>query len=140
MHAILSKIAVIGALIVTVGACSDGSGTTGNAESAAGAADATPAVTSSTPTKLNMDELFPPGEGRELVLNNCQTCHNFVPILTLQMDEQQWDRNRSDHRERVSQLSDAEVQALYGYLKKTFNPEHPVPTLPRGMLDSWTSY
>jgi hypothetical protein len=121
-------------------ACSGGAETSAGGQSAPEVNGAPPAATSSAPTRLNMDELFPPGEGRDLVLNNCQSCHNFAPILTLQMDAQQWDRNRNDHRERVSQVSDADVQKMYDYLKKTFNPDRPVPTLPKEMLDSWTSY
>lgn len=139
MHSLLVRAALLGVAITMTAACSGGSEKAGDVKGTP-AADNPPPATSSTPTKLNMDELFPPGAGRELVLNNCQTCHNFVPILTLQMDTQQWDRNRTDHRERVSQLSDAEVESLYGYLKKTFTPERPVPTLPKEMLESWTSY
>lgn len=136
MHAVLSRLLLVALAVGTV-AC--------ESEPAAPAPAATTAAAPETPAddapiKLNMDELFPAGEGRDLVLNNCQTCHNFVPILTLQMDAQQWDRNRADHKERVNQLTDAQVQSLYDYLKKTFNPQRPVPKLPKEMLDSWTSY
>ena len=53
-------------------------------------------------SKVNIDEIFPPGEGRDLVLNNCQNCHTFVPIVVLQMEEAAWTRNSIDHRERVT--------------------------------------
>ena len=91
-------------------------------------------------SKVNLDEIFPPGEGRDLVLNNCQNCHTFVPIVVLQMEEAAWTRNSIDHRERVTQVSDDDFKAIYTYLKANFHPGRPVPTLPKELLDTWTSY
>jgi hypothetical protein len=91
-------------------------------------------------SKVNLDEIFPPGEGRDLVLNNCQNCHTFVPIVVLQMEEAAWTRNSIDHRERVTQVSDEDFKKIYTYLKANFHPGRPVPTLPKELLDTWTSY
>jgi hypothetical protein len=91
-------------------------------------------------SRVNLDEIFPAGEGRDLVLNNCQNCHTFVPIVVLQMEEAAWTRNSIDHRERVTQLSDEDFKTLYTYLKANFHPGRPVPTLPKELLDTWTSY
>jgi hypothetical protein len=90
--------------------------------------------------RVDIDEIFPPGPGRELVLNNCTSCHTFVPIVVLQMTKDAWDRNGRDHRERVTALTDAEFKTAYEYLAATFNPDRPVPTLPKELLDTWTSY
>jgi hypothetical protein len=90
--------------------------------------------------KVNIDEIFPTGEGRDLVLNNCTSCHTIVPIVVLQMTKDAWERNSRDHRERVPALSDAEFKTLYDYLIANFNPERPVPKLPKALLDTWTSY
>jgi hypothetical protein len=90
--------------------------------------------------KLNLDEIFPPGRGRELLLNNCTTCHTFVPIVVLQMNKEAWDRNSRDHRGRVGALSDADFKTLYDYLRANFNPNRPVPKLPPELLATWTSY
>ena len=87
-----------------------------------------------------MNAIFPPGPGRDLVLNNCQNCHTFVPIVILQMEEAAWTRNSVDHRERVTGLSDADFATLYDYLKVNFNPRRPVPALPQELLDTWTGY
>jgi mono/diheme cytochrome c family protein len=95
---------------------------------------------STVASKVNLDEIFPPGEGRDLVLNNCQNCHTFVPIVVLQMEEAAWTRNSIDHRERVTQLSDEHFKTLYTYLRANFHPGRPVPTLPKELLDTWTSY
>ena len=102
-----------------------------------------PAKTASadTPTaKVNIDEIFPSGRGRDLLLNNCTGCHTFVPIVVLQMTREAWERNSRDHRGRVAALSDADFKTLYDYLIANFNPNRPVPKLPRELLDTWTSY
>ncbi len=88
--------------------------------------------------KVNIDEIFPPGRGRDLVLSNCTTCHTFVPIVVLQMTKEAWERNSRDHRDRVKALSDDDFKILYEYLVVNFNPERPVPTLPKELLDTWT--
>lgn len=92
------------------------------------------------PITVDLDAIFPPGPGRDLVLNNCQSCHVWVPIVILQMDEAAWSRNGLEHRERVSGLSDEEFERLYAYLSSTFTPDRPVPDLPQPLLEAWTSY
>jgi len=94
----------------------------------------------SQPAKVNIDEIFPAGPGRELLLNNCTSCHTFVPIVVLQMNKEAWERNSRDHRDRVAAMSDAEFATLYKYLIANFNPDRPVPKLPQELRDTWTSY
>ncbi len=106
--------------------------------SAAKAAAAQP--TAGAPAKLNMDAIFPPGPGRDVVLENCTTCHTFVPLVVLQYTQSQWDLSARNHRDRVPRLSDADFKAAYAYLAANFNPEHPVPQLPQNLLDTWTDY
>ena len=93
-----------------------------------------------SPGKLNLDEIFPRGAGRELVLDNCQNCHTFVPIVVLQMEKDAWQRSSVDHRDRVTNLSDEEFKTVYEYLIANFGPHRPVPTLPKEFLESWTTY
>ena len=93
-----------------------------------------------TPVKVNLDEIFPPGAGRDLVLNNCTTCHTFVPIVVLQLTREAWERNQRIHRERVPGMTDGDFKTLYEYLIANFNPDRPVPKLPKALLDTWTSY
>ena len=90
--------------------------------------------------KVDLDQIFPPGDGRDLVLNNCQNCHTFVPIVVLQMDKDAWARNSLDHRYRVASVSDEDFKRLYTYLVANFHPDRPVPKLPKELLDTWTSY
>ena len=98
------------------------------------------AAEDSGPIRLDMDKIFPPGLGRDLVLNNCQTCHVWVPIVTLRMNETQWARNSSEHRDRVDLVSDENFELMYEYLTTTFTPDRPVPELPPSLLEAWTSY
>ncbi len=124
---------VAGALTLTV-ACGTSAPPPGGQRAGA------PRAASGGPIKVDLDEIFPPGEGRDLVLNNCQSCHVWVPIVILQMDKDAWYRNSLEHRDRVSRLSDDEFRILYAYLSSTFTPERPVPTLPPELLEAWTSY
>ena len=90
--------------------------------------------------KVNLEEIFPPGPGRDLVLENCQNCHTFVPIVVLQMEKDAWQRNSLDHRERVTTLTDEQFKTVYEYLSTNFGPHRPVPKLPPGLLKTWTGY
>ena len=140
MHAVLTRCLVLGArcwvlLAVAAAACS------GSTETGSGGRAMPPQPDAKTVAeKVNLDEIFPPGDGRDLVLNNCQNCHTFVPIVVLQMDADAWTRNSIDHRDRVTSLTDEEFKTLYTYLRANFHPGRPVPTLPRALLDTWTSY
>ena len=92
------------------------------------------------PSKVDLEAIFPPGPGREVVLGSCQNCHTFVPIVILQMDKDAWRRNSLDHRERVATLSDEQFNQAYAYLTENFGPHRPVPQLPPELLQSWTTY
>lgn len=89
---------------------------------------------------FNIRDVFPPGPGRQLVFDNCQSCHVLVPIFVLPMDEAAWYRNSLEHRERVEGLSDTDFETLYTYLSSTFTPDRPVPELPSALRDTWTTY
>jgi hypothetical protein len=91
-------------------------------------------------SNVNINEILPPGRGRDLLLNNCTSCHTFVPIVVLQLDKQAWEHNKAIHRSRVPSMTDADFNALYVYLEANFNPDKPVPKLPQDLLDTWTSY
>jgi hypothetical protein len=104
---------------------------------------AVPTKAAAQPTgtaKLNMDEIFPPGPGREVMLDNCTNCHTIVPLVILQYPQAQWDNSARNHRDRVPRMSDADFKAAYAYLAKNFNPDRPVPKLPKELLDTWTDY
>src|SRR5262245_60116630 len=134
MHSVLAALVVPGFLLLLAGCGGADSSTTPRRP-----AKTMPSASSGS-AKLNIDEIFPRGRGRDLLLNNCTTCHTFVPIVVLQMTREAWERNSRDHRERVKGLSDADFKTLYEYLTANFNPNRPVPKLPQELLDTWTSY
>ena len=82
-----------------------------------------------------MDAIFPPGEGRDLVLWNCLGCHEFVRIVWGQRDAARWEPVKNRHRERVIGLSDEEFNTLFAYLVENFNATKPVPDLPQWFLE-----
>ena len=123
-------LASCGSATTSPGASQPVNPTPGSAQPAAG----------SQPLKINLDEIFPSGKGRELLLNNCTSCHTFVPIVVLQMPKESWVRNASDHRDRVTAMNDTDYKILYDYIVENFNPDKPVPKLPKDLLDTWTSY
>jgi hypothetical protein len=129
---------VVASSLIAFAACSDPAATNDSAQSRTSAEAR--AVAARAASKIDMEEIFPPGPGRDLVLNNCQNCHTFVPIVVLQMEKDAWQRNSLDHRERVTTLSDAEFKMLYEYLTASFHPGRPVPKLPKELLETWTSY
>ncbi|MEQ9449584.1 MAG: hypothetical protein RLN70_11890 [Rhodospirillaceae bacterium] len=80
------------------------------------------------------------GEARDLILNNCTTCHAFVPIVLQQWDEQGWDGLFDRHADRSPQLSETQIDDMKAYLAANFNPSLDPPELPQELLDLWTSY
>ncbi len=96
-------------------------------------------ATSGAHLKLDLDTIFPPGNGRDLVLDNCTTCHTFLRIVSGQRTAEQWGYVRRDMRSKVSYLSDADIDELFSYLEANFNDTKPVPSLPDWFLatGSW---
>jgi hypothetical protein len=136
------RAAIAGVLLALGSVVAAGAGCGGPEPRAAGpaGAPATKMSASEAAGHVDMNAIFPPGAGRDLVLNNCQNCHTFVPIVILQLDEDGWTRSSLNHRDRVVGLSDDEFKTLYDYVKANFNPGRPVPALPKALLDSWTTY
>jgi len=77
---------------------------------------------------------------RDLILNNCTSCHAFVPIVLQQFDQAGWQGCFDRHRSRVPQLDDKQVASIQTYLAANFNAQHPPPELPAELLKQWTAY
>jgi len=106
----------------------------------AGGQSAAAAQAGGTTARVNIDEIFPPDEGRDIILQNCVNCHTIAPIALARMTPGEWARHRLDHRQRVGGISDAQADLVWTYLVKHFGPDRPVPELPQELLDTWTSY
>jgi hypothetical protein len=84
-----------------------------------------------------MDAIFPPGDGRDLVLDNCLTCHSFLRFVLLQRTPEQWAYTRRTMRQQVPHLDETQVDRLFGYLEAHFNDRTPPPELPEWFLRSF---
>jgi len=100
------------------------------------AAGATPAARAGGPDKLPMDEIFPPGHGREAMLNNCIHCHSFIRIVWGPRTADEWNNVKGRHLERVRGLDAPSFNTLFVYLRESFSPDKPYPRLPQWYLDA----
>ena len=102
--------------------------------------------------QLDLDQVFRCSEAsvprdsclqaREVILNNCTTCHTFVPIVMQGFDENGWRGLLTRHVEngRVSQVPAEQIENLRVYLAENFNGDEPPPELPPELMQTWTSY
>lgn len=95
---------------------------------------------SGEPVKVDLDDIFPAGEGRELVLRECTGCHTWVPVVIMQAEAPYWWQISRDHRDRTPGITDEEFNTLFEYIIANYPPDKPVPELPPALLDTWTSY
>jgi hypothetical protein len=92
---------------------------------------ATPASGTAEPRpKTALDEIAPPGRERDLLVLNCGTCHSFICAFRGQRTFEHWQTIKQDMRDKVSQLSDQDYDALFAYLETNFNDQKPEPNLP----------
>jgi hypothetical protein len=87
--------------------------------------------------RVNVDAIFPPGQGKDLVLENCIVCHTFVRIVTGQKALGRWESIKRIHRIRVPRLSPDELNVLFAYLAENFNDVKPEPNLPEWFRLLW---
>lgn len=85
--------------------------------------------------KLNLDELAPPGEARELFFNNCTSCHSFVCAVRGQRSIERWNTIKRGHRNKVIALGDEEYDSLFAYLTENFNDGKPEPEIPPELIE-----
>ena len=88
------------------------------------------------PLKLDMDAIFPQGDGRELVLANCTACHGFVRIVLTERTRDEWATVKRSMAPKVSALSDDQIDSLFTYLEANFNDTKPAPKLPAWFLQA----
>ncbi len=82
------------------------------------------------PGTVDMSKIFPPGPGMDLLFNNCTSCHSFVCSIIGQRTAGAWQRVKTNHRARVTGMSNADYSTLFDYLAANFNDQKPVPELP----------
>lgn len=107
-------------------------GSAGTAAPAAAPAP-TPAPAPVAPaTARTPGDLFPDGPQKAAVINNCGTCHNLACSVIGQRPAERWDSLQKGHADRVA---DADVAAMFAYLKANFDSSKPEPTVPPAFLE-----
>lgn len=119
----------LGAAIV--GACSEAAAPSAGSESSS-QAQSTKAPAQTPPMPATVADLFPPGPGREPVLNNCGSCHNLACSTIGQRMASRWDALKESHKEKAS---DADLDATFAYLKANFDDSKPEPKVPPRFLE-----
>jgi putative hemolysin len=117
-------------------ACGKSSSETGNAAQAAAAQpQSTPAASAEKPAgQSSLASIFPPGPGRELVLNSCGSCHSAVCAARGQRTAERWDSIKKDHKEKLSGSSSEDLNVMFSYLTANFNDTKPEPQIAPELL------
>jgi len=79
-------------------------------------------------------DIFPEGPGKQLVLNNCASCHEVACAAIGQRPAGRWDELREAHREHVPSLSEEELTTTFAYLRDNFGADQPEPNVPARFL------
>jgi len=95
--------------------------------------EASSASAASTQPETVVD-LFPEGEGRELVLLNCASCHAVACAVMGQRTAARWNGLKEGHSERLPTLAEGELDRMFAYLEGHFNDAQPEPSVPAAFL------
>jgi len=117
-----------GASLVMPAGCGKSASPPAEASAAAPAARAEPAK------RFNTGSIFPEGPGRELVVNNCGSCHSLVCAALGQRTAARWESIREDHRDKLTATRAADLKLMFSYLAANFNETKPEPQVPAAML------
>jgi len=71
-------------------------------------------------------ELLPPGEGRDLALSSCGTCHNLKVVVHARKDRDAWAKSVNDMIQRGAQIFPEEIGPITAYLSKSFGASVPM--------------
>lgn len=81
-------------------------------------------------------QLWPSGKGKELIANNCATCHMFqTRMASTVRDEEGW-RDRIEYMRKtmdVAGINDQEAGEIAAYLNSLFGPDSVLPKSPSEM-------
>ena len=74
--------------------------------------------------------VFPPGPGRDLVLDTCGSCHPLGCSALGQRTVERWEAVKEGHKDKLTGRSTADVNTMFSYLKENFNDSRPEPKIP----------
>ena len=84
--------------------------------------------------KFTPASVFPPGPGRDNVVNSCGSCHSLLCGDRGQRTAQRWDTIKESHRDKLTSVSGPDLDTMFSYLKKHFNDTKPEPSIPAEFL------
>lgn len=70
-------------------------------------------------------ELLPPGEGRDLVLSSCASCHNLKSVVDARKSRDAWAKSINDMIQRGAPVFPEEIGPMTAYLSKAFGADVP---------------
>jgi hypothetical protein len=125
--------ALLAAAVVTA-ACGGGEQGTTTAAPPAGSAPADVRASSApaAPEPATVVDLFPAAPARDLVLNNCGTCHNVACTVIGQRSAARWEALKEGHADKVKGV---DLDAIFSYLQVNFDESKPEPKVPSKFLE-----
>jgi len=84
------------------------------------------AAIAQTPAHSPMEDEFPEGAGKQLVIQACQKCHTLNRIYDTDLWTYQWRDTVADMVRRGAVLDNDQAQTVIAYLAKNFRPSGPV--------------
>jgi cytochrome c biogenesis protein CcmG/thiol:disulfide interchange protein DsbE len=101
-----------------------------------------PAPASDLTQRLDIEEIFPPGEGQDLALKTCLVCHSVLTFGYVRKTSGGWLTNQEKHTQKFfarlsaeTRPNDAEVETMYDYLVANFQLGRPLSKqLPPGFV------
>ena len=122
-------------ILLGCGEASDGGG--GEAvPSEASSTEVASAASAASTQPETVGDLFPEGEGRDLVLNNCSSCHAVACAVIGQRTAARWNGLKEGHSDRMPGLADGELDRMFAYLQGHFNDTQPEPSVPAAFLEA----
>ncbi len=69
-----------------------------------------------------------------MVLNACGSCHSVVCAARGQRTAESWESIKKGHQDKLTDLSSANLNVMFSYLKENFNDTKPEPQIPAELL------
>jgi competence protein ComEA len=75
-----------------------------------------------SPSANDDHQNFPPGEGRELTIKVCSTCHSVDILAEQQLDRDGWKETVAQMASMGADATDEQLNQIVEYLAKAFPP------------------
>ncbi len=70
-------------------------------------------------------KLLPEGEGKQMTIQLCGSCHDLQKVVVSRKSPQEWERSVNDMIARGAQIFPEEADQIIKYLAKSFPPNKP---------------